>query len=214
MVAPEQLKFSVRSLIQKQKLGISAFVLLLLFIAWGVQFGFFGRINRALNSADVSFYISDSQSSFAIAGATVESKGLEFKTDVQGLTTVNLMIGNQKVSITAEKYIKKELNLVVKRGNNETVNVLLNKLPATNAVISGVVVDSATQGPLAAVEIELVNSPVASRANSDQEGNFSIKVPDGKQILEFSLEGYNRQKQEIEAKTGKNTIVRIELNPS
>lgn len=76
---------------------------------------------------------------------------------------------------------------------------------------NGTVVDAITNDPLISVSIKLSNSNLGSITND--EGAFSIKVPDGREIeaVEFSLLGYESLSLPIsQLTTGKN---RIRLTP-
>lgn len=76
---------------------------------------------------------------------------------------------------------------------------------------NGTVVDSNTRDPLISVSIKLSNSNLGSITND--EGNFSIKVPEGRGIdaVVFSLLGYERLSVPLtELSSGKN---RIQLTP-
>ncbi|KAA3623369.1 MAG: carboxypeptidase-like regulatory domain-containing protein [Flavobacterium sp.] len=76
---------------------------------------------------------------------------------------------------------------------------------------SGTVVDANTNDPLISVSIKLSNSNLGSITND--EGAFSIKVPDGRgiDVVEFSLLGYESLSLPIsQLSAGKN---RIKLSP-
>lgn len=115
------------------------------------------------------------------------------KNVAQSIAVTNLTYNDRplnEVLSDLQRFVRMELKV---QGNNITVHVLgktASPAPKTNIRISGKVIDSETGTPLAGVTVTVGNYNTIS----NDDGSFSLTVPEGNYIAVVSSMGYEEKK--------------------
>ncbi|MDR2475024.1 MAG: SusC/RagA family TonB-linked outer membrane protein [Bacteroidales bacterium] len=128
-----------------------------------------------------------------VVSAQVTAKGASVGTvtDLDGNYSFDVPVSVEKLTVS---YIGHQSKEVAAEANVSTV------LKSQSLTVSGTVKDAATGKPLAGVNINVAEF---SSAISEDNGNYSIKVPNGNAILEIAGFGYARREISVR---GRNLI--------
>ena len=86
---------------------------------------------------------------------------------------------------------------------------ILNTVNAQDRTVTGTIVDQDDNQPLSGVSVLVKNTSVGT--TTDADGKFSLRVPEGRNQLEISYSGYDKQTVPI---TGNAVSVRLTKNLS
>jgi len=135
--------------------------------------------------------------------------------------TVSLDVENERLHVVLDKLLS-PLQIGYQVSGNQILLFAIEKkdLPPADPLrpesvnmlehrVRGRVLDAETQEPLPGVNIQVKNSQIGTITN--EEGQYTLSIPDGNQVLIFSFVGYARQEVSVNNREEINVILQTDI---
>lgn len=170
-----------------------------------------GSLLNQYNAASITLKVKE-EDKYELEGVTLEIQGQTYLTDKLGkVAPQNLTAGTHLLKISKEGYSPQEINLILKRGDNDLKIISLSKLPDKLFAVKGFVQDYVSELPVANVQATLGSKTV----QTDPSGAYSFdKLPAGEIKLILSKAGYLDKEMTIKLENEDSVLAKVPLVPS